>query len=228
MAQAATYVTRNEHNRWTSMPSVGSEPVIPATEWLQIYALRLWSHQDQPKNIYSGNTRCHDNDRLINEYIITTNVVKSVAFSITIILQWYGMVMCNEVSTCFDSYGANVCLLYALQGFINVSCNLLSTHKQWFTVPMSYISAVHATRFYYKYEQVCVIIFHTRNICNSIVKPTRRTSFSNLFYFGITLYMFQMVFQSIIRSSRLYVQQNRYWTCLLAGTRWNWVPSRSR
>jgi hypothetical protein len=66
MAQAATYETHNKHNRWTSMHSMGFEPVIPATEWLQIYALRLWSHQDQPKNIYSGNTRSHDNDRLIN------------------------------------------------------------------------------------------------------------------------------------------------------------------
>jgi len=75
MVQAATYVTRNEHNRWTSMPSVGFAPVIPASEWRLIYAVRLWNHQDQPKNIYSGNTRCHDNDRLINEYIITTNVV---------------------------------------------------------------------------------------------------------------------------------------------------------
>ena len=44
----------------------------------------------------------------------------------------------------------------------------------------------------------------------SIVKPTRCTSFSNLFYFGITLYMFRTVFPSIIRSSRLYIQQKVY------------------
>ena len=36
----------------------------------------------------------------------------------------------------------------------------------------------------------------------SIVKPTRCTNVSNLFYFGMTLYMFQMAFPSIIRSSR--------------------------
>jgi len=155
------------------------------------------------------------------------------------------MIMHNEISTCFDSYGANVCLLYALQGFINVSCNLFSTHKQWFTVPMSYISAEHATCFYSKYEQVCVIILHTRNIYNSIEKPTRCTSFSNLFYFRITLYMFWMVFQSIIRSSVLYIQQQVYVkqilylfasgnemelssiSFLLASRRWNWVPSHS-
>jgi len=41
----------------------------------------------------------------------------------------------------------------------------------------------------------------------SIVKPTRCTNVSNLFYFGITLYMFHTVFPSIIRSSRLYIQQ---------------------
>ena len=48
----------------------------------------------------------------------------------------------------------------------------------------------------------------------SVVKPTRCTKVSNLFYFGITLYMFRTVFPSIIRSSRLYMQQkhvsNRY------------------
>ena len=41
----------------------------------------------------------------------------------------------------------------------------------------------------------------------SIVKPARCTSVSNLFYFGMTLYMFRTVFPSIISSSRLYIQQ---------------------
>jgi len=40
----------------------------------------------------------------------------------------------------------------------------------------------------------------------SIVKPTR----TNLFYFGMTLYMFQTVIPSIIRSSRLYIQQQAF------------------
>jgi len=44
----------------------------------------------------------------------------------------------------------------------------------------------------------------------SIVKPTRRTNVSNLFYFGMTLYMFRTVFTSIIRSSRLYIQQQAF------------------
>ena len=44
----------------------------------------------------------------------------------------------------------------------------------------------------------------------SIVKPTRRTNISNLFYFRMTLYMFRTVFPSIIRSSRLYLQQQAY------------------
>ena len=48
-----------------------------------------------------------------------------------------------------------------------------------------------------------------RNII-STVKPTRCTSVSNLFYFGMTLYMFRTVFLSIIRSSRLYIQQQAY------------------
>jgi len=39
--------------------------------------------------------------------------------------------------------------------------------------------------------------------------------FLSLFYFGTTLYMFRNVFPSIIRSSRLYIQQQVYvqsWT----------------
>jgi len=44
----------------------------------------------------------------------------------------------------------------------------------------------------------------------SVVKPTRYINVSNLFYFGITLYMFRTVFPSIIRSSRLYIQQQVY------------------
>ena len=45
---------------------------------------------------------------------------------------------------------------------------------------------------------------------NSIVKPTRCTTVSNLFYFGMTLYMFRAVFPSIIGSSRLYIQQQAF------------------
>jgi len=41
----------------------------------------------------------------------------------------------------------------------------------------------------------------------SIVKPTRCTNASNLFYFGMTLYMFRTVFPSINRNSRLYIKQ---------------------
>jgi len=40
-----------------------------------------------------------------------------------------------------------------------------------------------------------------RNII-SIVKPRRCTRVSNLFYFGMTLYMYRTVFPSIIRSSK--------------------------
>jgi len=48
-----------------------------------------------------------------------------------------------------------------------------------------------------------------RNII-SIVKPTRCTNVSNLFYFGMTLYMFRTVFPSIISSSKLYIQQQAF------------------
>jgi len=56
----------------------------------------------------------------------------------------------------------------------------------------------------------------------SIVKPIRCTTVSNLFYFGMTLYMFRTVFPFIIRSSRLYIQQQAFVkhtvVCLLVGT----------
>ena len=44
----------------------------------------------------------------------------------------------------------------------------------------------------------------------SVVKPTRCTNVSNLFYYGKTLCVFRAVFPSIIRSSRLYIQQQAY------------------
>ena len=48
-----------------------------------------------------------------------------------------------------------------------------------------------------------------RNIV-SIVKPTRGTNVSNLFYFRMTLYMFRAVFPSVVTSSRLYIQQQAF------------------
>ena len=48
-----------------------------------------------------------------------------------------------------------------------------------------------------------------RNII-SIAKLTNCTSLSNLFYFGMTLYMFQTVFPSVITSSNLYIQQQTF------------------
>jgi len=41
-------------------------------------------------------------------------------------------------------------------------------------------------------------------------KTNQMHNISNLFYFGITLYMFRTVFPSIIRSLRLYIQQQVY------------------
>ena len=48
-----------------------------------------------------------------------------------------------------------------------------------------------------------------RNII-SIVKPTRCTNVSKLFYFGMTLHVFRTVFPSINSSSRLYIQQQAF------------------
>ena len=50
----------------------------------------------------------------------------------------------------------------------------------------------------------------------SIVKPTRCTNVSNLFYFGMTTHMFRTVFLSTTSSSRLYIQLSNSYCCLLA------------
>jgi len=49
----------------------------------------------------------------------------------------------------------------------------------------------------------------------SIIKPTRYTNVSNLFYFRITIYKFRTVFPYIVRISRLYIQQPNRYCCLL-------------
>ena len=55
-----------------------------------------------------------------------------------------------------------------------------------------------------------VVIYYT-SVVISIAKQTRYNNVSNLFYFGMTLYMFRTVFQSNTSSSRLYTA-----VCLLA------------
>ena len=68
------------------------------------------------------------------------------------------------------------------------------------------------SRYFFQNIYLILISFHYfdvqrtvhRNII-SIAKPTRCTNVSNLFYFGMTLYMFRTVFPSVIRSSRLYI-----------------------
>ena len=50
----------------------------------------------------------------------------------------------------------------------------------------------------------------------STVKPTRCSYVPNLFYLGMSLYMFRTVFPSIISSSKLYIQQPNRYCALLA------------
>ena len=60
----------------------------------------------------------------------------------------------------------------------------------------------------------------------STVKPTRCTNVSNLFYFGMTLYMFRAVPPSIIRSSRLYIQQQAFVKQILLSAGYIQLPNR--
>jgi len=43
-----------------------------------------------------------------------------------------------------------------------------------------------------------------------IVKPISCSNVSNLFYFGMAFYMFRTDFTSVIRSSKLYIQQQAF------------------
>jgi len=61
----------------------------------------------------------------------------------------------------------------------------------------------------------------------SIVKPTRSINVSNLFYFGMAFCTFRTVFPSIIRSSRLYIQQYLFDKCLLLYVQ-SWTPGDGR
>jgi len=53
---------------------------------------------------------------------------------------------------------------------------------------------------------------YAHEMCRNIATYQKRrcTYVSNLFYFRMTLYMFRTVFPSIIRSSRLYIQQQTF------------------
>jgi len=71
----------------------------------------------------------------------------------------------------------------------------------------------------YFYRSTVLLFSHLRLLVSefefglnviSTVKPTRCTNVSNLFHFGMTLYMFRTVFPPIIRISRRYVQQQAY------------------
>ena len=96
-------------------------------------------------------------------------------------------------------------------------------HKYVLALLTDHVTKQHVT----KCPEVDVILVETRClvICLSmmpidisIVKLTRCTSFSNIFYFVVALYMFRTVFPYIARSLRLYIQHQVYVTnrfCLL-------------
>jgi len=74
-------------------------------------------------------------------------------------------------------------------------------HRQ--SIIQFYVSLTKASLFFDFHRAV-------RHNIISIEKPTWCTNVSNLFYFGMALYMFRTVFPSIIRSSRLCIQQQAY------------------
>jgi hypothetical protein len=87
----------------------------------------------------------------------------------------------------------------------------------WSHVPDTLCAAYSVKCFIFLYEK------HGFYGVFSIVKPMRCTSFTNLFYFVVALYVFRTVFPSIIRSLRLYIQvQHQVYIkhILLAACKW--------
>jgi len=80
---------------------------------------------------------------------------------------------------------------------------------------VSWTIKIQAYNKYYYSQFLHHILSYSSEGLISVVKPTRCTNVSNLFYFGKTLYMFQTVFPSIIGSLRLYIQQYLFDKCLL-------------
>jgi len=115
-------------------------------------------------------------------YIHLENIFKFVAVKI--------LLHCLKRLTFFAEFPRKLCRLSVM--ILCTICNYTHTHTHTHTkLPFDVHRVVH-----------CNII--------STVKPTRRTNVSNLFYFGMIIYMFRTVFPSIIRSSRLYIQQQAF------------------
>jgi len=89
------------------------------------------------------------------------------------------------------------------------------THKIWYSHIFKTI-LISTFRSYSVKNLKLILIFYKicytnkNEVLISVVKPKRCTNVSNLFYFGLTLYMFRTVVPSIIRSSRLYIHLQAY------------------
>ena len=75
---------------------------------------------------------------------------------------------------------------------------LKETNYHWYNLKFDVHRAVH------------------RNIISVVKNQPDAPMYQILFYFGMTLYMFRMVFPSIISSSRLYIQLSNRYCCLPA------------
>jgi len=96
-------------------------------------------------------------------------------------------------------------LPHILGNKINTCCTCLTVYcKTWLTTGWK------ATVIQHRVVMNCVCLWIKELVVISIVKSTRCTNVSNLFYFELTLHLFRTVFPSIIRSSRLYIQQKAF------------------
>jgi hypothetical protein len=99
------------------------------------------------------------------------------------------------------------CLVYTLQHHSISKTHLYTLYVLTCTIYPQQMTTMISI---FMIKHLCVQEDIFRKVYISIVKPTRCTNLSNLFYFGITLCMSRTVFPSIIRSSRLYIQQQVY------------------
>jgi hypothetical protein len=97
---------------------------------------------------------------------------------------------------------------------------------------LCFASQKNVTRVGINIEYTSTFRFACTSFHYSYSKTKQMNQFFNFIYFCITLYMFRTVFQSIIRSSELYIQQQAYVKQLLlraaSGNEMELFPSRSR
>jgi len=117
---------------------------------------------------------------------------------------WAALLVCmlwTANSPCGSRIPTALCSQPTALSLFSIDYPLLKTHPNTILQPLHKISRVFSSHQYFRISFICRKHFHIRT-----VKPTRY-NVSQFIYFCKTLYMFQTVFPSIIRGSKLHIQR---------------------